>query len=88
MASSLLIFLNNSKTTAWMVTVRLFSQRGKNSPSSDDKLTTKSPGKLENTNNTYICSGKTANEATRYMEGHILSKMISLLTNTRYFIII
>ena len=39
--------------------------------SSDDKLTTKSPVKLENTNNTYICSGKTANQTTRYMESHI-----------------
>ena len=39
--------------------------------SSDDKLTTKSPVKLENTNNTYICSGKTENETTRYMESHI-----------------
>ena len=37
----------------------------------DDKLTTKSPVKLENTNNTYICSGKTTNETTRYMESHI-----------------
>ena len=38
---------------------------------SDDKLTTKSPVKLENTDNTYICSGQTENEATRYMESHI-----------------
>ena len=38
---------------------------------SDDKLTTKSPVKLDNTNNAYICSGKTANETTRYMESHV-----------------
>ena len=38
---------------------------------SDDKLTTKSPVKLDNTNNTYICSGKKANQTTRYMGSHI-----------------
>ena len=39
--------------------------------SSDDKLTTKSPVKQENADNMYICSGKTANQTTRYMESHI-----------------
>ena len=37
----------------------------------DDRLTTKIPVKLKNTNNMYICSGKTANQTTRYMESHI-----------------
>ena len=34
----------------------------------DDKLTTKSPVKLDNTNNMYICSGQIKGETTMYRQ--------------------